>query len=96
MRWYSPGYKGCTVFPVFPCVRLFFVCVSDREVLKFSSQDYVLQNFICLGRQNNSIIGREVLTMNKQSSLFLEVSIERIQDIFIHTLQEEIIWEAAL
>ena len=34
--------------------------------------------------------------MNKQSSLFQEVPIEAIRDIFAAALQEEIIWEAAL
>ncbi len=34
--------------------------------------------------------------MNTQSGLFQEISIEIIRDIFVHTLQEEIIWEAVL
>lgn len=34
--------------------------------------------------------------MNKQSSLFQEIPIEIIRDIFVNTLQEEIIWETAL
>lgn len=34
--------------------------------------------------------------MNKQSNLFQEISTEIIRDIFVNTLQEEIIWETAL
>ncbi len=34
--------------------------------------------------------------MNKQSSLFQEISIETIRNIFVNTLQEEIIWDASL
>ncbi len=34
--------------------------------------------------------------MNKQSSLFQEISAETIREIFVRTLQEEIVWEAAL
>lgn len=34
--------------------------------------------------------------MNKQSSLFRENSIETIRNIFVNTLQEEIIWDASL
>ena len=33
--------------------------------------------------------------MNKQSSLFQEISIETIRNIFVNTLQEEI-WDASL
>ena len=34
--------------------------------------------------------------MNTKSNLFREVSAEAIRDIFVHALQEDIIWEAAL
>ena len=34
--------------------------------------------------------------MNKQSNLFQEIPIEMIRNIFVNTLQEEIIWETAL
>ncbi|MCI8789997.1 MAG: hypothetical protein HFH92_12980 [Lachnospiraceae bacterium] len=34
--------------------------------------------------------------MNTKSNLFREVSAEAIRDIFVHALQKDIIWEAAL